>query len=128
MGIRAFTRVGAGGYYDRYEREARAEVAGHAAAYDDEKDQCADTREENCGVGIKTHDNGSKNSCSKHGEHMLQAKENGLSPGKPLIWRDDASRFGGPARKISLFLNSCHTDLLDNDENDRQNEWSMGNQ
>src|SRR6266516_3736333 len=81
MGIRALTRVGAGSYYDRYEREARAEAAGHAAPYDDEKDQCANTREENCGVGIKTHDNGSKNSCSKHGEHMLQAKENGLSPG-----------------------------------------------
>src|SRR6266702_4563306 len=52
-GIKTFTRVGTGGNHNGYEREARTEVAGHTATYDDEKDECADTREKIAVFGLK---------------------------------------------------------------------------
>src|SRR5205807_8439845 len=73
-----------------------------------EEDERADAREENGGVWIKTHDDRSQDGGPKHGEHMLQADEDGLYPGQALIWRDDPPCFRCPAREVTLFFNGCH--------------------
>src|SRR6266568_3865713 len=95
-----FVSAGCNHYSD--EGETRTKVAGYATTHNEEENECADTGEENCGVGIKAHNEGSQNGGPEHGQHMLQAHENGLCPGKSLIRGDNALCFGGPAREVSL--------------------------
>src|SRR5579859_589959 len=109
MGIETVARISARRYHHCDKREARTEVAGHAATDDEEEDEGADTGEENSGVGIETHQERPQDSRPEHGEYMLQAHKDRLPPGKPLVWRDNTLCLEGPVRKVSLPFDCCHT-------------------
>jgi hypothetical protein len=58
-----------------------------------EEEEGADAREEECGCGGKASKDWNKECCSKHGSDMLQAKSDGKWPAQALIWGYDFSRF-----------------------------------
>src|SRR5947199_10601163 len=95
-------RIGCSCCYYSDKRETGTQIAGYSTTNNKEKDESADAREENCGVGIKAHEQRTKNGRAKHSQHMLQANKNGLSPGKPLVRSNDTFGFQSPAGQVSL--------------------------
>ena len=91
VGVGPLARVGGGGDHHADEGEARAQVAGHLAAGDEEEDQRADAAHEDGDVGIEPHEDGRQHRGAEHRDHVLHAHGRGLRPGQALVRRDHAA-------------------------------------
>ena len=81
------------------EGEARAEIARHAPAGDDEEDQRGDAGEEDRDVRIEAHQQRRQHGRAEHRDHVLQADQHGLPAGRRSSGRITPSVFSSHTTK-----------------------------
>ncbi len=104
--VRAAAAVARHRDHEADEREARAEIARHAAADQHEEQQRADARHEDAQVRVEAHQQRREHGRAEHRDDVLHAHRDHLRPREALVGTDHAraraGRLDPPAREIGI--------------------------